>query len=157
MWTELWNQRVPLFILAPLRLCCGYLALAAGLGKVEAGWLMQPLLRERLEPMLAAARASRLTSLLLQHVLGHALLYSRLVALIEVLGGAALLVGLCSRYAALLLCALSLGFLLGGGAVLRDSALLMQSAALLTLCMCSSGRVLGCDALLRPHLPPWLT
>ena len=50
MWTELWNQRVPLFILAPLRLCCGYLALAAGLGKVEAGWLLQPLLRERLEP-----------------------------------------------------------------------------------------------------------
>ena len=157
MFMELWNQRIPLLILAPLRLCCGYLALTAGLGKVEAGWLTQPLLRERVETMLVAARGARLTSLALHNVAAHALWYGRLVALVEVIAGAALLVGLCSRYAALLLGALSLGFLLAGGGLLRDSALLVQSAALLTLCMCSSGRVLGIDALLRPHLPPWLT
>lgn len=156
MLTELWNQRIPLFILAPLRMCCGYLALTAGLGKVEAGWLMQPLLRERLESTLAATRSARLPSLVLQHTLAHALFYSRLVALVELVAGAALLIGLCSRYAALALCLLALGFLLGSGG-LADGPLLLQGAALLTLSLCSSGRALGLDALLRPHLPPWLT
>ena len=156
MWTELWNQRVPLFILAPLRLCCGYLALTAGLGKVEAGWLMQPLLGERLESLLAAAHPVRGVNLMVQHALAHALFYSRLVALLEVVAGAALLIGLCSRYAALALCLLALGFLLGSGG-LADGPLLLQGAALLTLSLCSSGRALGLDALLRPHLPPWLT
>jgi uncharacterized membrane protein YphA (DoxX/SURF4 family) len=157
MWTDLWKERIPLFIVVPLRLCCGYLALTAGLGKVGAGWLMQPLLRERLEPMLAGARTSHATDVVLQHVLGHALAYSRLVALGELLGGAALLVGLCSRYAALLLWVLALGFLLGGGTTLLDPLLLLQGASLLTLALCSSGRVLGVDGLLRPHLPGWLT
>lgn len=157
MLTELWNQRVPLFILAPLRVCCGYLTLTAGLGKVEAGWLMQPLVRERLETMQTAARGARLTSLGLQHVAAHALLYGRLVALIELVAGAALLVGLCSRYAALALWVLTLGWLLGSGGLRADGALLLQGAALLTLSLCSAGRVLGLDGLLRPHLPSWLT
>jgi uncharacterized membrane protein YphA (DoxX/SURF4 family) len=161
MWPDLWTERTPLFILAPLRVCCGYLALAGGLGKVGAGWLTLPLLRERLERMLAVARTTGATDVLLQrivgHVLGHALAYSRLVTLIELIGGAALLVGLCSRYAALLLFVLTLAFLLGGGTTLLDNTLLLQGAALLTLSLCSSGRVLGVDALLRPHLPAWLT
>ena len=165
MWPDLWKERTPLFILAPLRVCCGYLALAAGLGKVGAGWLGQPLLRDRLEPMLAAARTSHATDpfspslvgRILGHVLGHALAYSRLVALVELVGGAALLVGLCSRYAALALWVLALAFLLGGGTALLDNALLLQGAALLTLSLCSSGRALGVDGLLRPHLPAWLT
>ena len=157
MFMELWNQRIPLLILAPLRLCCGYLALTAGLGKVEAGWLTQPLLRERVETMLVAARGSRLASSALHNVAAHALWYGRLVALVEVIAGAALLVGLCSRYAALSLWLLALGFLLGGGRLVPDGALLLQGAALLTLALCSSGRALGLDGLLRPHLPLWLT
>ena len=157
MTSDLWKERTPLFILVPLRLCCGYLALAAGLGKVGAGWLMQPLLRERLEPMMVAARTSHPTDVVLQHLLGHALAYSRLVALGELLGGAALVVGLCSRYAALLLWVLALGFLLAGSAPLADPALFLQGSALLTLSLCSSGRALGVDGLLRPHLPGWLT
>ncbi len=160
MWPDLWTERTPLIILTPLRVCCGYLALSTGIGKVGAGWLTQPLLRERLEPMLAAARTSYAPEFLqrfLGHVLGHALAYSRLVALVELIGGAALLVGLCSRYAALALWVLALGFLLGSGAALLDNTLLLQGAALLTLSLCSSGRALGVDGLLRPHLPAWLT
>ena len=161
MWIDLWKERTPLFILIPLRLCCGYLALAAGLGQIGAGWLMQPLLRERLEPMLAAARTSHapdgFSQRILGHFLAHAQAYSRLVAIGELIGGAALLVGLCSRYAALALWLLALGFLLGGGTALIDNTLMLQGAALLTLSLCSSGRALGVDGLLRPHLPGWLT
>jgi uncharacterized membrane protein YphA (DoxX/SURF4 family) len=153
----MWNDRVPLILLLPLRLCSGYLALAAGLGKVGAGWLTQPLLAERVEPMLKTARPARALLPLFHVLLTHPLLASRLVALVELIGGAALLVGLGSRYAALCLCALSLVFLLGSGVPLDGNGPLLQSAALLTLSMCSSGRVLGADALLRPHLPGWLT
>jgi uncharacterized membrane protein YphA (DoxX/SURF4 family) len=151
------NERVPLFFLLPLRLSCGYLALTAGLGKVGAGWLAQPLLRERVEPMLASAHPSRFTQPVIHHLLAHPLFYSRVVALVELVGGAALLVGLGSRYAALFLCMLSLGFFLGGGMPLDGSGSLLQSAALLTLSLCSSGRALGADALLRPHMPSWMT
>ncbi len=152
------TERVPLFILLPLRLCCGYVALAAGLGKVGAGWLVQPLIGERLGPMVSGARACRpIVQPVIQHLLAHPLAASRLVALVELIGGAALLCGLLSRYAALSLCVLSLGFLLGAGLPLEGSAPLLQSAALLTLSLCSSGRVLGADAWLRPHVPAWLT
>lgn len=154
---HMWQEKVPLIALLPLRLVCGWVITTAGLGKVAAGWLLQPLLNGKLDPLAHPAPTRAWLAPLLQHVALHAQAYSRVLALTELVCGAALLLGLCTRLAVPPLLLLSLLLMLLGGTSVSDPAALLQSAVLLTLSLGSSGRVLGADALLREQLPSWLT
>ncbi|MCS6912405.1 MAG: DoxX family membrane protein [Myxococcales bacterium] len=133
--------------LLPLRLCCGWFLAISGFGKVESGWLTQPLVLGKVEAALQAGTAYRFYIPVLHQALHHGQAVSIAVALLELCAGAALLVGLVSRGAALV------GFVLIANQLLllgdaSSSPLLPLGAALLALLACPSGRVLGLDALL---------
>ena len=157
-------ERVPLLVLLPLRIGCGYALAIAGFGKVESGWLTHPHLATQLDAFQHAGRgaASLLAPLagrVAQHLEAHTQGYSIAIALGELVIGAALCVGLLSRLSALLGFALCLLFSLVANEGLWHSPMLPLCAGLLTLSLCASGRTLGADAILRRHgsAPPWLS
>lgn len=154
-------ERTPLLCLLPLRLACGWFLAAAGLSKVLSGWLHSPLLAVRLGEWLHAGRTPALISPLLTpllvHMQHHAQTYSVLMASSELLCGAALLVGLFSRYAAIGGLLLTLLPLLAAGEQLGPSAELVVCASFASLSLVGSGRALGLDGLLRGRVPPWLS
>jgi uncharacterized membrane protein YphA (DoxX/SURF4 family) len=150
-------ERIPLLFLLPLRLCCGYLLWAGGLAKVLSGWLHNPLLAVQVNGWLAEKQPPLLLLPLLHHLLHHAQLYSTTLAAAELGCGAALAVGLFSRYAALgglLVTGLPI---VAAGDWLGPNPQLAVGAGLLALGMCSSGRSIGLDALLRGRVPAWLS
>jgi uncharacterized membrane protein YphA (DoxX/SURF4 family) len=158
-------ERTPLLYLLPLRLSCGYLLASSGLSKVLSGWLRSPLLGARLSEWLRPGHPPHvlpgLLEPLLRHMQYHAQAYSIAVSVTELLCGAALFVGLFSRYAALggLLATLLplIGAAEPGLIQLRPSPELVVCASLLSLSLCGSGRSVGLDGLLRGRVPPWLS
>lgn len=133
-----------------------------------SGWLQSPLLAVRLNEWLSQGRVPAAAQPLFLHLQHHAQAYSIAVAGGELLFGAALLVGLWARGAALLglvVSSLPLFLLAEPAPVLaavRSGHLalslfqpgpeLVMFAALLTLGLCPSGRVLGLDGFLRARL-----
>jgi thiosulfate dehydrogenase [quinone] large subunit len=156
-------ERTPLAFLVPLRLACGYLLATSGLGKVLSGWLRSPLLGARLSEWLRPGHPRHLFPALidpvLQHMQYHAQAYSIAVTATELLCGAALFVGIFSRYAALFGLLVSLLPLAGGAESAQPGAnlQLVYCAALLSLSLSGAGRSLGLDSLLRGRVPPWLS
>lgn len=158
---EIALERTPLLCFLPLRLACGYLLAAAGLGKVLSGWLRSPLLAVRIGEWLQAGHMPRLIAPVLErlllHMQHHAQSYSILIASAELLCGAALLVGLFSRYAAMGGFLLTLLPLLAAGEQLGPSPDVVACAAFASLSLVGSGRALGLDGLLRGRVPGWLS
>lgn len=145
-----------LLFLLPLRLCCGWVLGTAGFGKVASGWLTHPLLAPRIEDWLTAGRTYRFFVPALHHLLHHAQLASTTVALVELGAGAALLLGLFSRWAAFCGFVVMVGYLLAAGDGLGQNPSAPLCAALLSLTLCSSGRALGLDAALSGRISSWL-
>ncbi len=145
-----------LLFLLPLRLCCGLSLCTAGFGKVASGWLTHPLLSARIEDWLTAGRTYRFFVPALHHVLHHAQLASTAVAVTEMVAGAALLLGLFSRWAAFFGFLVMTGYLLAQGDGLGQGATAPLCAGLLSLTLCGSGRALGLDAALSGRVSSWL-
>lgn len=149
---QLYDQHARLLWLLPLRLSCGWYMATSGFGKVESGWLTQPLLLKKVEAALEAGTAYRFFVPVLHQALHHGRAASMAVALLELCAGAALFCGLLSRGAAALGLLLTLAYLLMGGDA-GHSPLLPLSAGLLALACSPTGKVLGLDAVLgaRPE------
>src|SRR4051794_18533995 len=129
---DLYGQYGRLLWLLPLRLSCGWYLATAGFGKVETGWLTQPLFLKKVEAALQAGTAYHFYVPVLHQALHHGRAASMAVALVELCAGAALFAGLLSRGAALLGFLLTANYLLLGGDA-GHSPLLPISAGLLAL------------------------
>ncbi len=146
------------FALLPVRLFAGWVFLRAGLSKLAAGWLDHPRVSAVIEDWMKEDRGYAFFRPFLRGVvLPHPQLWSRLVVSGELLVGAALLAGLCTRAAALGGLLLTLAFLLarGDGFEANPTAPFVMMCA--TLLLSHSGRALGLDAALSDRLPRWLT
>ncbi len=146
-----------LWFLLPLRVCCGWVLLTAGFGKAESGWLTHPHLGARIEAWLQAGRTYHFYVPVLHRALPHAQALSIATCATELLGGAALLCGLFSRWAALCGFLLMANYMLAAGEGLGANPSAPLCAALLTLALAGSGRVLGLDAALQGRVSPWLS
>jgi len=153
----MWEAKVALAVLLPLRVGVGQFMLAQAMQQIAAGWLVQPLIVRHLETVRSGEHGLHLLAPLAEHVLAHSQLYSVATCTGQLVLGLFLAVGLLSRTAAALAL---LGYLLVGllvGPRLFDSATVLLTLSLLTLSLVPSGRVLGLDAVLRNRLPQWLT
>ena len=144
---QLYDLHARLLWLLPLRLSCGWYLATAGFGKVESGWLTQPLLLKKVEAALEAGTAYRFFVPVLHQVLHHGRAASMALALMELCAGAALFCGLLSRGAAAVGFLVTLCYLLLGGDA-GHSPLLPLTAGLLALSLCPAGKVLGLDAII---------
>ena len=141
----MWEDKVALAVLLPLRVGVGQFMLAQAMQQVAAGWLVQPLIVKHLETVRSGEHGLRVLAPLAEHVLAHAQIYSVATCTGQLLLGLFLLVGLL----------VLVGLLIGPR--LFDSATILLALALLSLSLSPAGRVLGLDGWLRSRLPQWLT
>lgn len=139
-----------LLYLVPLRLFCGWVFLHAGLGKLMGGWLTGSQLHDTVGGWVQQNKPYAFYAPFLHdYVLPHARLFSYLVSFGELLVGAALLVGLFTRWAALAGMLLVGSFFLGRGDDLGINNTAPFLIMVLTLALTHPGRVLGLDAALQ--------
>lgn len=150
------GHQTSLVFLVPLRICCGWVLLTAGFGKIESGWLTSPALSSRIQGWLDAGQAYHFYLPVLHRLLPHARVASPVVALTELAVGAALLLGLFSRWSAFFGLLLMANYFLAAGHGLGANPSAPLCAALLTLTLAGSGRALGLDAALLDRAPRWL-
>ena len=142
----------------PLRLFLGWVFLQAGLLKVSTGWLTQNKLTPILEGWLHDGKTYPFfVKLVHDTFLPHAQLFGRLVAAGELLVGAALLIGLFTRFAALCALLMTASFLLARGDGVGANATAPYVVMSLVLLCSHAGRFLGLDAAMKDRLPAWLT
>jgi thiosulfate dehydrogenase [quinone] large subunit len=152
--------RTPIVLTLLLRLVPGYLFLAAGIGKLQSGWLGGRALETTVETWLAkGGMYTWYGSFLQDTVLPNQDLFSSLVVIGEVVVGGLLLLGFLVRPASLVAVFMVLNFLLAQGHPLVgfnvESLLLV---ILITALLVNPGRSLGIDGFLyeRLRLPTWL-
>lgn len=151
------GEQTRIAFLLPLRLFCGWVFLNSGVHKLSDGWLGSGQLAEVLGEWLKSGKTySFYAPFLRDVVLPHADLFARLIALGELLVGAALLAGLLTRLSALVGLILVGNFLVGRGDGLAANGTAPMMVMLLTVMLTAPGRTLGLDAALRGRLPRWL-
>jgi thiosulfate dehydrogenase [quinone] large subunit len=152
------SSHVRLLALVPLRLFAGWALLKSGLGMVRAHWLTEPKLATEVGAWVErGAPFGWFVPFLKGTVLTHASLFSYLVVWGEILVGAALLVGLFTRLAALFGLAMAVSFVLAQGELPAATPAWAFVAICFTLLVTNPGRVLGIDQALRGRVPRWLS
>ncbi len=152
----MWDAKVALAVLLPLRVGAGQFLLTQAMQQIAAGWLVQPLVTRHLETIRTGEHGFRALIPVAEHVLAHSQLYSVATCTGQLVCGLLLCIGLLSRTAAGLglLGHLAVAVLLGPRVF--DSATILLSLGLLSLSLVPSGRVLGLDGILVNRLPSWL-
>ena len=144
--------------LVPLRLFVGWIFLVAGIGKITGGWMTSNAhLLDILQGWLREGRPYHFYAPFLRDVvIPRVHVFSVLIPIGELCVGATLLLGLLTRWAALVGMSMVLAFLLGRGDGLGNNNTAPMVVMCLTLMLTNPGRVLGIDAALRGKLPSWM-
>ena len=152
------EDRARIAYLVPLRLFAGWVFLNAALSKLAGGWVGGPQLHDIIAGWLRDGRPYHFYAPFLRAVvLPHASTFALVIALGELLVGAALLAGLFTRLAAIGGLLLVGNFLLGRGDGLGNNDTAPMLVMLLTVALTNPGRALGLDAALRGRVPRWLS
>jgi len=152
------REPVPLWMLLPLRLWAGWSLGRAGLTKAMGGWFHGSQLHDAVAGWLNQGKPYGFYAPFLRGVvLPHANLFTLLVVGGEMAVGAALLVGLFTRPAALGGLLLVLAFLFAQGDPFGANVTCAFALAMLTLLLTAPGRALGLDGALRGRVPQWIT
>jgi thiosulfate dehydrogenase [quinone] large subunit len=152
--------RTPIVLTLLLRLVPGYLFLAAGIGKIQGGWIGGTALKTTLEAWLAkGGMYTWYGSFLQESVIPSQDLFAYLVVIGEIAVGGLLLVGFLVRPASVVGILLVLNFLLAQGhPVIGFNVESLLLVILTTALLVNPGRSLGIDGFLyeRLRLPTWL-
>src|SRR6478672_5311985 len=148
------NERFPLAALLPLRLLCGLILVLEGWGKLQGGWLHGTPLMTTLGGWIEAGKPYHFFLPMVETARSHPKIFGALVTMGELVIGASMLLGLCTRVSAFLGAVMLFSFMFGAGQGLvpPGNALLMGAIFVLFL-FAPPGRVLGVDARLRGRLP----
>jgi uncharacterized membrane protein YphA (DoxX/SURF4 family) len=151
------NERFPLAFLFPLRLLVGVILLLEGWGKLQGGWLHGTPLMATLGGWLEAGKPYHFFLPMVETARAHPKIFGALVTAGELVIGASMVLGICTRVGAFLGAVMLFSFAFGAGQGLAPpgNALLMGALFVLFL-LAPPGRVLGVDARLRGHLPRWM-
>jgi thiosulfate dehydrogenase [quinone] large subunit len=140
----------------PARLYTGYFFFTYGLQKVTGGF-GGPALRQTLEGWVAQTRYRFYVPFLQNLAIPYADVLAWLVIFGEIGVGVALLLGLASRFAALVGAFLCLNFLFASGVpLLSVEQPVVFTVLLVTIYATAAGRALGLDAFLARRLPGWV-
>jgi uncharacterized membrane protein YphA (DoxX/SURF4 family) len=151
------NERIPLALLVPLRIFWGVILVLEGWSKLKGDWLHGTPLLQSLDAWTAAQKTYHFFLPVVRTAQAHPKIFGTLVTAGELVVGAALVLGLCTRAASILGAAMLFSFAFGGGQgpVPPGNALLMGAVFLLFI-VAPPGRVLGLDQALRARLPRWM-
>jgi len=148
---------IALAVLLPLRLLCGVILLVEGYQKLAAGWFHGDALQSVVASWLSAGKPYAFFLPVVQAAHAHPKVFGLLIALGELTVGVSLVLGLASRFGALLGTLLlgSIALASGQGLAPPGNALLL-GAILATFVLAPPGRVLGMDRALIGKLPRWM-
>jgi uncharacterized membrane protein YphA (DoxX/SURF4 family) len=151
------NERVPLAFLVPLRIFCGVILVLEGWSKFQGDWLHGAPILTTLDGWVAAHKTYEFFLPVVQTARAHPKIFGSLVTVGELIIGAAMVVGLATRFFAFLGAAMLFSFAFGAGQgpVPPGNALLMGAIFVLFM-LAPPGRVLGFDQALRARLPRWM-
>ncbi|HVZ71221.1 MAG TPA: DoxX family membrane protein [Polyangia bacterium] len=151
------NERFPLALLVPLRIFWGLILVLEGWGKLKGDWLHGTPLLTTLDGWASAHKTYEFFVPVVHTAQAHPKIFGTLVTAGELIVGGAMVIGLCTRAAAILGAALVFSFAFGGGQgpAPPGNALLMGCVFLLFI-FAPPGRVLGFDQALRNRLPRWM-
>ena len=160
--TSFWRERTFLGWLAGLRIYVGYCLLTFGWQKLTGGFLdftrRQPALQGMLSGWAAHMPPGWYHDFLVRMALPHHHLLAYLVVYGELLAGAALVAGLCTRLAALAALIMNINYLFATGWLGPTNRGYNQSfiAIELALFFAAAGRALGLDVFLYRRWPKGL-
>ena len=151
------NERIPLALLVPLRIFWGLILVLEGWSKLKGDWLHGTPLLQSLDPWVAAHKTYAFFLPVVHTAQAHPKIFGTLITAGELVVGTALLLGLCTRAAAILGAGLlfAIAFGAGQGPVPPGNALLMGVVCVLFI-VAPPGRVFGFDQALRDKLPRWM-
>jgi uncharacterized membrane protein YphA (DoxX/SURF4 family) len=151
------GARVSLWLLLPLRLLVGVMLVLSGYQKFQGGWLHGTALLTTLDGWSQAHKTYAFFIPMVETARNHPKIFGTLVTAGELIIGASMVVGLLTRFTALLgaLMLFSFAFASGQGLSPPGNAILMGTI-LFTFLLAPPGRVAGIDQMLGLRLPRWL-
>ena len=151
------SERVPLVCLFPLRVLVGVMLVLSGYHKFLGGWLHGTALLSILDGWVGDHKTYAFFMPVVATARAHPKILGTLVTMGEMVIGGAMVLGLFTRFAAIL-GALMLGtFALAAGERLAPpGTALLMAGVFFTFILVPPGRVLGLDQALRGRLPSWL-
>ncbi|HJZ86080.1 MAG TPA: DoxX family membrane protein [Polyangia bacterium] len=151
------NDTQTLFACFLTRMVVGGIMLREGVGKLQAGFGANEGARGFIEQNLHAGATFHFYRGFLEHtVLPHIKLFSYLVMFGELSVGVLLLLGLLTRWAALVGLWMMVNFALTQGAGFEPANTWAFALLFFVLASSGAGRVLGVDGWLRGRVPDWM-
>lgn len=151
------GERFPLLCLFPLRVLVGVMLVLAGYHKFLDGWLHGTALLIILDGWIRDHKSYHFIVPVVETARAHPKIFGALVTMGETVVGVAMVLGLFTRFFAILgtLIFFTFAFASGERLVPPGTAMLM-GAIFFTFLFAPPGRVLGLDHALRARLPSWL-
>jgi uncharacterized membrane protein YphA (DoxX/SURF4 family) len=151
------NERVPLVFLFPLRILVGLMLIVTGYQKFQGGWLHGTPLYTAVDGWLSGHKTYAFFIPMIESARAHPKIFGTLITMGELVIGASMVLGLLTRFMAVLGALMVFAFAFGAGQGLSPpgNAVLM-GAIFFTFILVPPGRVIGIDQMLRGRLPRWL-
>jgi uncharacterized membrane protein YphA (DoxX/SURF4 family) len=151
------SERVPLLCLFPLRVLVGVMLVLSGYQKFLGGWLHGTALLAILEGWLRDHKSYTFILPVVETARAHPKIFGTLVTMGEMVIGGAMVLGIFTRFAAILGTLVFCTFAFASGERLAPPGpALLIGAIFFTFVLTPPGRVLGLDQALRGRLPSWL-
>jgi uncharacterized membrane protein YphA (DoxX/SURF4 family) len=151
------GERVPLWLLFPLRILVGVMLVLSGYAKFQGGWLHGTALLTIIDGWMQAHQPHAFFLPVVQTARAHPKIFGTLITGGELVIGASMVVGLFTRLTAVLGTVMLFSVALAAGQRLSPpgNAILM-GAIMFTFILAPPGRVAGLDQGLRGRLPRWI-
>jgi len=151
------GERFPLLCLFPLRVLVGVMLVLAGYHKFLDGWLHGTALMIILDGWMRDHKSYHFIVPVVATAHAHPKIFGALVTMGEMVLGAALVVGLFTRFVAILGTLIFFTFAFASGERLTPPGPgMLVGTIFFTFLFAPPGRVLGLDHALRAKLPTWL-
>ncbi len=151
------RERFPLLFLFPLRVLVGVMLVLAGYHKFLDGWLHGTALLTILDGWMRDHKSYHFILPVVNTAQAHPKIFGALVTMGEMVIGAAMVVGLFTRFFALLGTLVFFTFAFASGEHLAPPGpAILMGAIFFTFLLVPPGRALGLDQALRAKLPAWL-
>ena len=152
------SERVPLLCLFPLRVLVGVMLVLSGYQKFLGGWLHGTALLSILDGWVRDHKVYSFIVPVVDAARAHPKIFGSLVTMGEMVIGASMVVGLFTRFTAILGALVFFTFAFASGErIAPPGPALLVGGIFFTFILTPPGRVLGLDQAMRGRLPAWLS
>jgi uncharacterized membrane protein YphA (DoxX/SURF4 family) len=145
------SERTYLWYIAPLRLYVGYYLLHQGIRKYQRGFPHGDWIGRQIGDLATVEIYQWYRTFLIEYVVSHREVFGYLITSGEILAGAALLLGLLTRFSASIALFMLINYYLGPGMARGGVSMAQQQMfiiALVIIFLSNAGRSLGLDGLI---------